>query len=100
MKDWIQPKYGVYAVIVEFNGKIYKGVSNLGIRPTFDETIPILETYLFDFSGDLYDKDIIVSFVDFIREEKKFDGIDSLRDQIEEDTMKAKKILSMVEFKD
>ena len=100
MKDWIQPKYGVYAVIVEFNGKIYKGVSNLGIRPTFDETEPMLETYLFDFSGDLYDKDIIVSFVDFIREEKKFDGIDSLRGQIEEDSIKAKKILSMIKLKD
>ena len=100
MKDWIQPKYGVYAVIVEFNGKIYKGISNLGIRPTFDETEPMLETYLFDFSGDLYDKDIIVSFVDFIREEKKFDGIDSLRDQIEEDSIKAKKILSMIKLKD
>ena len=100
MKDWIQPKYGVYAVIVEFNGKIYKGISNLGIRPTFDETEPMLETYLFDFSGDLYDKDIIVSFVDFIREEKKFDGIDSLRSQIEEDSIKAKKILSMIKLKD
>ncbi|MEE3295458.1 MAG: riboflavin kinase, partial [Pseudomonadota bacterium] len=100
MKDWIKPKYGVYAVIVEFNRKIYKGVSNLGIRPTFDETVPILETYLFDFSGDLYDKDIIVSFVDFIREEKKFDGVDSLRDQIEEDIIKAKKILSVIELKD
>ena len=62
--------------------------------------MPILETYLFDFSGDLYDKDIIVSFVDFIREEKKFDGVDSLRDQIEVDIIKAKKILSVIELKD
>lgn len=90
----IQLKFGVYAVEVIFDGKSYKGVSNYGIRPTFDGENILLETHLLDFSGDLYGKDIIVSFVKFLREEKKFEGINSLKDQIKKDSEEALNILS------
>ena len=67
---------------------------NYGLRPTFDGDKILLEVYLFDFSDDLYGKDIIVTFVDFIREEKKFDGLESLKNQIEKDSKKAQEILN------
>ena len=67
--------------------------SNYGIRPTFDGEKLLLETYLFDFSKDIYGKDIVVSFIEFIRKEKKFDGIDLLKEQIALDSKKAIKIL-------
>ena len=66
---------------------------NYGIRPTFDDEKLLLETYLFDFSKDIYGKDIVVSFIEFIRKEKKFDGIDLLKEQIALDSKKAIKIL-------
>ncbi len=90
----IQLKFGVYAVEVIFDGKSYKGVSNYGIRPTFDGENILLETHLLDFSSDLYGKDIIVSFVKFLREERKFEGINSLKDQIKKDSEEALNILS------
>tara|TARA_B100001250_G_C19812672_1_gene796540 strand:- start:48 stop:965 length:918 start_codon:yes stop_codon:yes gene_type:complete len=89
----IQLKFGVYAVEVIFEGKSYKGVSNYGIRPTFDGENILLETHLLDFSGDLYGKDITVSFVQFLREERKFEGIQSLKDQIKKDSEEALNIL-------
>ena len=52
-----------------------------------------METYIFDFSKDIYGKDIVVSFIEFIRKEKKFDGIDLLKEQIALDSKKAIKIL-------
>tara|TARA_B100000427_G_scaffold121951_1_gene101533 strand:+ start:480 stop:1397 length:918 start_codon:yes stop_codon:yes gene_type:complete len=90
----IQLKFGVYAVEVIFDAKSYKGVSNYGIRPTFDGENILLETHLLDFSSDLYGKDIIVSFVQFLREERKFEGINSLKDQIKKDSEEALNILS------
>ena len=78
-----------YAVKVSIDGLLYKGVANLGIRPTFGQSSPLLEVHLFDYSGDLYGNDIVISFIDFIREEKKFDGIKALKKQIEIDSTKA-----------
>ena len=89
MEGWIEPLFGVYAVKVSIDGLIYKGVANLGIRPTFGQSSPLLEVHLFDYSGDLYGNDIVISFIDFIREEKKFDGIEALKKQIEIDSTKA-----------
>ena len=89
MEGWIEPLFGVYAVNINVDGLFYRGVANLGVRPTFGKSSPILEVHLFDYSGDLYGKDIIISFIDFIRKEKKFDGIESLKKQIEIDSAKA-----------
>ena len=104
VNDFLQINFGVYAVKVEIDGMSYNGVSNYGIRPTFDGEKLLLETYLFDFSKDIYGKDIVVSFIEFIRKEKKFDGIDGsfyfknnmidlLKEQIALDSKKAIKIL-------
>jgi len=90
----IQLTFGVYAVEVNYGGKTFNAVANYGLRPTFDGEDIFLEVYLFDFSDDLYGKDIIVSFVEFIRKEKKFDGLESLRDQIDIDSKKAQEILN------
>ena len=93
VNDFLQINFGVYAVKVEIDGMSYNGVSNYGIRPTFDGEKLLLETYLFDFSKDIYGKDIVVSFIEFIRKEKKFDGIDLLKEQIALDSKKAIKIM-------
>ena len=94
MEGWIEPLFGVYAVSAELNGLSYGGVANIGTRPTFGKSSPILEVHLFDYSGDLYGKDIIISFIDFIRKEKKFDGIDSLKKQISVDSIKAIELIN------
>ena len=78
---------------IEIEGYIYNGISNYGIRPTFDGEKLLLETYLFDFSKDIYGMDIVVSFVEFIRDEKRFDSVDELKKQINLDIDKTIKIL-------
>ena len=94
IKNYILAKTGVYAVKVNVkkNRKIYKGIANLGYRPTFNQKKLLLEVNLFNFSGNLYNKKLSVEFLKFIRGEKKFKGIDELRSQIKIDLLKAKKI--------
>ena len=94
MEGWIKPLFGVYAVTVDIMGVSYSGVANLGVRPTFEGIQPLLEVHIFDFSDDLYEAEIIVSFVDFIRKEKKFEGIDSLKKQIKIDSTKAIELIN------
>ena len=91
------PKLGVYAVLVEvldgpFQGS-YHGAASFGVRPMFGENTPNLETFIFDFSGDLYGAKLSVGLVEFLRPELKFDGLESLIDQMEQDCCKARKIL-------
>lgn len=88
--DLIEPRKGVYATRVLHKGKIYDAVSNFGRRPTVGADAPLLETYLFDFDGDLYGARIEVSFVSFLRDEQKFDGLDALKAQIAEDCKEAR----------
>ena len=91
--NYVIAKPGVYAVkiLVNKNKKIYKGIANLGYRPTFKQKKILLEVNLFNFSGNLYNKKLSVEFLKFIRGEKKFDGITQLRNQINKDILKAKK---------
>jgi len=80
------PKMGVYAVTVKVNQKMYDGMANIGVRPTFtDETEPTVEVYIFDFSEDIYDQQIEISFMKFIREEKKFANVDEIVTQLHRD---------------
>ena len=89
------PRYGIYATKVEICGKIFKGVTNVGIRPTFDDgNAPSVETLLLDFDDNIYNKLIHVKFVHFMRDEIKFDQISDLIDQIENDKKVARRILS------
>ena len=85
--------HGVYAVRAWFDGASYDGVANYGRRPTFDNGAPILEAYLFDFSGELYGKSIELAFVAKIRGEEKFASVDALVAQMEKDVAEAKALL-------
>lgn len=95
-----QPKFGVYAVNVDVldgpHAGSYHGASSIGIRPMFDGDHPNCETFLFDFSGDLYGSTISVGLVDFLRPELKFDGLDALMAQMDADCVQARKILADV----
>ena len=71
--------------------KIMQGIANLGYRPTFNEKKILLEVHLFNFSGNLYNKEITVKFNKFIRKEKKFKNVNQLRKQIKIDLLIAKK---------
>jgi riboflavin kinase/FMN adenylyltransferase len=77
--------HGIYAVRATVDGITRPGVANFGRRPTFDNGAPLLETMLFDFSGDLYGKEMEVSFVGWIRGEEKFDSAETLVERMMED---------------
>jgi riboflavin kinase/FMN adenylyltransferase len=79
-------RHGVYAVRVGVGGKRYNGVANFGRRPMFDTGIVLLEVFLFDFSGDLYDRVLDVAFVGWIRHELKFPSVEDLARRMDEDS--------------
>src|SRR3954449_5333899 len=87
-------KHGIYAVRVGHDGKLYHGVASFGRRPTFDNSAPLLEVFLFDFTDDLYGKMLDVAFIAFIREELKFDGIEALVRQMDDDSARARAALA------
>jgi riboflavin kinase/FMN adenylyltransferase len=84
---------GVYAARARWDGGPADAVVNLGYRPTFDESQYWIEAYLFDFSGDLYDRRITLDFLCRIRPEKKFEGVDALRAQVFADMDEARRLL-------
>ncbi|TWI37931.1 FMN adenylyltransferase /riboflavin kinase [Paracoccus sulfuroxidans] len=92
------PAFGVYAVLVDVltgpDRGTYKGVANLGIRPMFDGEKPNLESYLFDYSGDLYGQHLSVALVDYLRPEMNFDGLETLITAINDDVARARAILA------
>lgn len=87
-------RHGIYAVTLEADGVVYKGVASFGRRPTVDNGPPLLEVFVFDFCGDLYGKMVEVAFVAFIRDEAKFPSLDALVEQMRDDTARAKEILA------
>ena len=93
IKDYVLALPGVYAVRVLWknNSKEFKGIANLGYRPTFNQRKILLEVHLFNFSGNLYNKHLSVQFLKFIRKEKKFKNVIQLRNQIKSDLRIAKK---------
>ena len=96
IKDYVIAKPGVYAVkVYERNKKFFlKGIANLGYRPTFKQKKILLEVNIFNFSGNLYNKDLTIEFIKFIRKEKKFKNINQLKKQIILDIKLAKKKLN------
>ncbi|MCR9149524.1 MAG: bifunctional riboflavin kinase/FAD synthetase [Rhodobacteraceae bacterium] len=92
------PRFGVYAVTVDVltgpQAGTWHGAASLGVRPMFGENRPNLETFLFDFAGDLYGQVLSVGFVDFLRPEMTFDGLDGLIAQMEQDCARARAILA------
>jgi riboflavin kinase/FMN adenylyltransferase len=87
------PRDGVYAVQAAVNGNLYKAMLNIGNRPTVDGSKKTVEAHLFDFQGDLYDKQITIYFKAFLREERKFNGLEELKAQLKLDQVTAKKLL-------
>lgn len=87
-ENLVKVKFGVYKTKVTFDGKSYDGITNIGIRPTFKSERIISETYIKDFSGDLYGKNVKITLKTFLREEIKFASLENLRRQIEIDKTK------------
>lgn len=86
---------GIYATVCTIDGKKYCGVTNVGTRPTVDNNeLKNIETHIVNFNSDCYGKSIKVEFLSRIRDEKKFDGIDKLKNQIQQDIEVAKTIYS------
>jgi riboflavin kinase/FMN adenylyltransferase len=88
------PPYGVYATMLTVEGIVHPGLTNIGVRPTFDETTPTVETHVLGFSGDLYGKQVRLSFVQRLRDERKFEDVDALRTQIDADQRRAGRLFS------
>jgi riboflavin kinase/FMN adenylyltransferase len=83
-------KHAIYAVEIALDGRRLKGVASFGRRPTVDNGPPLLEVYIFDFSDDIYGKEIEVFFIDFLRAEAKFESLDELVAQIRRDEATAR----------
>ncbi len=94
--DYMRPAYGVYATRTRLpDGRVIDGVANLGVRPMFEIEEPLLEVWLFDFSGDLYGQTVETDLVARLRGEMDFDGLDALKVQIEADAAAAKATLAI-----
>ena len=86
----LTPKNGVYLTRTSFNGTSNFGITNVGIRPTVDTNIMCAETHIFDFCADLYEKEITIEFLSFIREEQKFSSVEEMAKQVKKDIEVAK----------
>jgi riboflavin kinase/FMN adenylyltransferase len=92
--DYVRPAYGVYAVqVVLPSGERVDGVANLGIRPMIEPPVELLETWLMDWSGDLYGQTLDVQLVAYLRPEMKLNGLDALKAQIAADATAARRML-------
>src|SRR5690606_28497206 len=93
-QEKVLPKFGIYAgwAILE-NGDVYKAVTNVGIRPTFEEQGVTVEAYLLDFDGDLYGQQLEFAFVHYLRGEERFDNIADLIAQIHRDAEQGRQLL-------
>ncbi len=92
------PRFGVYAVLFDVldgphRGQ-YHGAASLGVRPMFGVNTPNLETFVLDFSGDLYGADVSVALIEFLRLEENFDGLDTLIAQMEQDVTRCREVLA------
>ena len=88
------PIKGVYAVECSLENNDFKGIANMGLRPTVGGKHPVLEVHLFDFNDDIYSQRVTIKFIKKIRDEKKFDNLDMLKLQIQQDILIAKKFLN------
>jgi riboflavin kinase/FMN adenylyltransferase len=92
----VLPADGIYATLLESDGRRWPSVSNIGINPTFGSGPRTIESYLFEFSGDLYGQTVRLFFVKRIREEKKFSSAEVLVEQMKKDVASAQEILSQL----
>ncbi len=93
--DYLRPKFGVYAVRALIDNVAVKGVANIGVKPTVGGApAPLLEAHLFDYAGDLYVKTIETQLIAFLRDERKFESFDALKEQILRDADSARAALA------
>ena len=99
IESYLRPRYGIYAVTgrILATGEVLKGAANIGVRPQFEPPKELLEPHFFDFSGDLYGQEIEVAFHHFLRGEAKFDSLDDLIAQMDEDCRRARTLLSQAD---
>jgi len=90
----IIPAHGVYAVRLFVRDRLYDGIANIGLRPTFDKKDPTIEVHVFDFNEDIYGEEISLYFIGKLREEKKFRDAEELTRQIRSDVANAKRVLA------
>ncbi len=90
------PADGIYAVRVRIQDKLYGGAASIGVRPTFGSGQRTVEVFILDYDGDLYDQVIEVQFVKRLREERKFDSVDALIQQMKQDVAQARLVLANV----
>lgn len=82
----VMPRFGVYSSVAEFDGREYKSITNIGVKPTVSDSKRVLaETYIIGFEGELYGKNIKLSLKEFMRSELKLDSLDELKAQINKD---------------
>ena len=91
LKNYIMPKLGVYSVIAETKYFKKRGIANIGYRPTFNGQNLLLEVNIFGINKNLYNKEVNINFIKFIRPEKKFKDLEQLKKQIKIDIIQAKK---------
>jgi riboflavin kinase/FMN adenylyltransferase len=87
-------RHGIYAVRARVDGRVHDGVASFGRRPTFDNGAPLLEVFLFAFSGDLYGRTLDVELVEWIRGEERFESAEALVAQMDRDSAAAKAVLA------
>lgn len=92
------PRFGVYAVLADVlsgpHAGTFHGAASVGVRPMFGDNLPNIETFLFDFAGDLYGTHLSVALVEFLRPEERFDSLQGLIDQMDLDCRRARDILA------
>lgn len=92
LRDEYELRFGIYATVVEHDGRQLAGAASWGTRPHFDDGAPLLEVHLLDFSGDLYDQQLKVQFIDFIRPEKAFKSLNAMMREIRRDIAKTRSL--------
>jgi riboflavin kinase/FMN adenylyltransferase len=93
-------RHGIYAVRVWVGGEPHQGAAYLGTRPSFDDGAPVIETFLLDFSGDLYEQKIELEVIAFLRGDEKFDSAEALKAQMRTDCAAAEQILNELDRND
>jgi len=90
------PPHGVYATTMTIDGIVRAGITNVGVRPTFGESDVSIETHLLNYDDDLYGRNVRLSFVQRLRDERRFPDIDALRAQIEADQRRAERLFTRI----
>ena len=97
LEEGVDLANGIYAVRAHLDGQIHNAAAYLGTRPVFGGEVEILETHLFDFSGDLYGRELTVEFVEYLRSDMDFDSVDELAAAIASDCLKARELLARLD---